>query len=283
MHSARELRSSLFEIALDGRPARLEDLFPGFGEQDRLGLVMSRPCGAVGASALITATITAFYDRQRARGPSFFIYPDYFLFHVGRPLGDHAQLDIWPRRKEVVVPDEPESILEAVNDRAITRLLVEEDPAGQPEVGAAELELEAVASARDRIRTCVAYSASGRARDADVRIASNRVSEGYVTAILDPEGRIAELRGGDGGEAAAALVDAIAARMGEVAPELRRSIRLSRRALIQEGVPVETYRRISLEDALARLASATGTATPAPPLGRDRHRPWARGGESAAN
>ncbi len=126
MHSARELRSSLFEIALDGRPARLEDLFPGFGEQDRLGLVMSRPCGAVGASALITATITAFYDRQRARGPSFFIYPDYFLFHVGRPLGDHAQLDIWPRRKEVVVPDEPESILEAVNDRAITRLLVEE-------------------------------------------------------------------------------------------------------------------------------------------------------------
>jgi hypothetical protein len=66
MHSSRELRSSSFEVRVHGRPARLEDLFEAFGEQDRLGVVMSRPCGAVGASALIAATITAFYDLFRS-------------------------------------------------------------------------------------------------------------------------------------------------------------------------------------------------------------------------
>lgn len=252
MHSARELRSSLFEIALDGRPARLEDLFPGFGEQDRLGLVMSRPCGAVGASALITATITAFYDLQRARGPDFFVYPDYYLFHVGRPLGDHARLDIWPRRKEVVVPADAEAILEAVNDRAITRLVVEEDAAS-----ASVPAGEALASGRARIRSCLAYSASGRVREADVRIASNPVSEGYVKAILDPESRIAMLRADAAGDAAvAARIEAIAARAGEVAPELRHAILDARQALTEDGVPVETYRRVSPDDALARLAPA---------------------------
>src|SRR5687767_15407886 len=103
MHSSRELRSSSFEIEVGGVAATLEELFEGFGEQDRLGVVMTRPCGAVGASALITATITAFYDIHRTRGDEFFVYPDYYLFHVGRPLGDHARLDVWPRRKEVVV------------------------------------------------------------------------------------------------------------------------------------------------------------------------------------
>jgi hypothetical protein len=88
MHSSRELRSSWFEITVGDREVRLIDLFEGFGEQDRLGLVIRRPCGGVGASALITAAITAFYDLHRARGPDFFVYPDYFLFHVGRPLGD---------------------------------------------------------------------------------------------------------------------------------------------------------------------------------------------------
>src|SRR5918998_5049014 len=133
MHSSRELRISSFEIRVDGRAGRVDDLFEGFGEQDRLGVVMSRPCGAVGASALITATITAFYDMHRARGPDFFVYPDYYLFHVGRPLGDHARLDVWPRRKEVVVDESPQAILEAIDDRAITRLVVEDgEPAEVP-------------------------------------------------------------------------------------------------------------------------------------------------------
>jgi hypothetical protein len=236
----------MFGIELGGRPARLEDLFEGFGEHDRLGLVMRRPCGAVGASALIAATITAFYDIQRSRREDFFVYPDYFLFHVGRPLGDHARLDIWPRRKEVVVDDDPQRILEAIDDRAISRLVVEDGVPGEP-----ELDPEAVASARGRVVSCLAYSSSGRVEDGDVRIASNEVTEGYVDAILDPEARMERLRaeGADG----AARADAIAARAKEVAPEVRREVKLARADLIEDGVPVESYRRVDLDEALALL------------------------------
>jgi hypothetical protein len=103
MHLSRELRSSSFEVMVEGREVRLVDLLDGFREHDRLGVVVRRPCGAVGASSLVTATITACYDLERAQDPDFFVYPEYFLFHVGQPFGDHARLDIWPSRKEVVV------------------------------------------------------------------------------------------------------------------------------------------------------------------------------------
>ncbi len=215
MHSAQELRSSEFELRVGGREVPVAGLFAGFGEQDRLGVVIRSPCGAVGASALITATITAFYDFQRAGGPDFFIYADYFLFHLGRPLGDHRRLDVWPAHKEVVVPEEPEAVLRAVNDRAITRLVVEDCEPAEP-----DLERETVASARRRITTCLAYSPSGRVRDADVRIASNPVSEGYVDDVL-----------------------------------ARARVKLDRKHLVEDGRPVETYRRIELEQALAMLVS----------------------------
>jgi hypothetical protein len=236
----------MFGIGLAGRPASIEELFPGFGEHDRLGLVMRRPCGAVGASALIAATITAFYDIQRSRGADFFIYPDYYLFHVGGPLGDHARLDIWPRRKEVIVGDDPERILEAIDDRAVTRLVVEDGPRREH-----ELDAEALASARARVVSCLAYSASGRVDTADVRIASNEVTEGYVEAILDPEARMERLRA-EGGEGVA-RADAIAVRAGEVAPEVRREIAAARGELLEDGVPVESYRRVGLDEALGLL------------------------------
>jgi hypothetical protein len=254
MHSSRELHSSSFEITVGDRDVRLGELFQGFGERDRLGVVIRRPCGGVGASALITATITAFYDLHRARGPDFFIYPDYFLFHIGRPLGDHARLDIWPSRKEVVVPEDAERILEAIDDRAITRLVVED---GEP--GAPTFQPEALASARARVATCLAYSASGRVRDADVRIASNPVSEGYVDAVLDPEARLARLRGSNGVDRTRA--EAIAARLGEVTPEERTRMRRARKDLVEGGVPVETYRRIALDEALGLLAPKQAEAT----------------------
>jgi hypothetical protein len=244
MHSSRELSSSSFEIEVGGVEAPLEELFEGFGELDRLGVVLTQPCGAVGASALITATITAFYDIQRARGPDFFIYPDYYLFHVGRPLGDHGRLDVWPPHKEVVVPAGAGHLLEAINDRAVTRLVVEDGPVGEWPIDPA-----ALASARARIETCLAYSPSGRVVDADVRIASNPVTEGYVEAILDPEARIARLRAEGNDERA----DAIATRAGEVDRDSRQRVLAERRDLTEDGVPVETYRRIGLDEALARL------------------------------
>lgn len=244
MHSSRELRSSAFEIRVAGRVMRLGDVCEGFGEHDRLGVVIGRPGGALGASALITAAITAFYDLQRARGPEFFIYPDYYLFHLGRLRGDHSRLDIWPPHKEVVVSDEAPQVLDAINDRAITRLVVED---GEP--SRSELGREALASARARIRTCLAYSASGRVAEGDVRLAGNAVVEGYVNTTLDPERRVAELRA-KGAEARAAQ---IAARGDEIPAEERIRIKRARQALVEDGAPVETYRRIELDEALARL------------------------------
>ena len=244
MHSARELSSSAFDLKVAGREVRLTDLFEGFGEHDRLGVIVGRPGGGLGASALITATITAFYDLQRARSPDFFIYPDYFVFHLGRPFGDHSRLDIWPAHKEVVVPAEPREVLRAVNDRAITRLVVEEGEPRDPELGAEER-----ASARARISSCLAYSASGRVSGADVRVAANAVVEGYVDDTLDPERRAAEQRA----RGAEARADEIAAHGDEISPSERIRIRREREGLVEDGVPVETYRRIALDEALGRL------------------------------
>ncbi|MBV9003744.1 MAG: hypothetical protein JO181_03735 [Solirubrobacterales bacterium] len=224
MHTAVELSSPSFGIRVGGRPGTLSDVLPEFGEQDRVGVVVRHPCGAVGASALILAAVTAFYDVQRSRSEEFFIYPDYFLFHVGAPLGDHGMLDIWPSHKEVVVADDPEELLRAINDRGITRLLVEDRPAFDSE---SAFERESLASARNRIVSALAYSPTGRVADADVLAAGNAVTESYVAAVLE--------------------------RSTEVAPELREEVALGRRALVEDGVPVESYRRVTLDDALVRL------------------------------
>ncbi len=223
MHSSRELASSSFDIAVDGASARVGDVLPGFTESDRLGVVIRRPCGGVGASALVLAAITAFYDIQRGRSSDFFIYPDYFVFHVGRPLGDHRRLDVWPPHKEVVVPEEPEEVLRAINDRGITRLIVED---GRP--GPGEFAPETLASARRRILTALAYSANGCPRDPDVTIAGNTVTESYVNGVLE--------------------------RSEDVPPGERDRIAGARKRLVEDGRPVERYRRIALDEAIGLLA-----------------------------
>jgi hypothetical protein len=223
VHSSRELRSASFRITVDGAPAAMDDVLADFQDADRIGVVVRRPCGAVGASALLLAAITAFYDVQRARGADFFIYPDYFVFHVGRKLGTHNRLDIWPPHKEVVVADDPEEVLRAINDRGITRLVVED---GAP--GEGSFARETLASARARILTAVAYAANGRTREADVAIAANDVTETYVGGVLEQSRDIAS---------------------GE-----RDRIAAARRKLVEDGRPVETYRRIALDEALGLLA-----------------------------
>jgi hypothetical protein len=113
------------------------------------------------------------------------------------------------------------------------------------------LDAELLASARSRIVSCLAYAASGRVEGGDVRIASNEVTEGYVDAILDPEARMERLRAE--GQDGAARADAIAMRAGEVAADVRREIKHARTDLIEGGVPVETYRRVELDEALSLL------------------------------
>jgi hypothetical protein len=222
MHTATELSSTDFAVRVDGRSGSLADILPRFAEPDRVGVVVRHPCGAIGASVLILAAVTAFYDAQRSKSDEFFIYPDYFLFHVGARLGDHGMLDIWPGHKEVVVPDVPEELLRTINDRGITRLLVE-DRAHPDRV----FERESLASARNRIVTALAYSPAGRVADADVLMAGNGVTKSYVAAVLEESS--------------------------QVVPRARKEIAHTRRALEEKGAPVESYRRLTLDEALARL------------------------------
>jgi hypothetical protein len=226
MHTTTDLSSSSFSIRVDGTPGDIESVFAGFSDRDRLGVVVREPCGAVGASTLILAAITAYYDVWKARAADFFIYRDYFLFHAGRLLGDHGQLDIWPSHKEVVVEDDAEQLLRAINDRGVTRLLVpdRDSPNGAP---GSDLERESLASAHDRIVTALAYDAGGRVAGADVRIAGNGVTEDYVQAVIERSAKILEFD--------------------------RPALEAARRGLAEDGSPVESYRRIGLEDALSLL------------------------------
>jgi hypothetical protein len=223
VHSSRELASASFSVSIDGAPVSVADVLPAFGAADRLGVVVRRPCAAVGASALLLAAVTAFYDLQRERSQDFFIYPDYFVFHVGRRLGSHNRLEIWPPHKEVVVADDPEELLRATNDRGVTRLVVED---GAP--GEGSFARETLASARDRILTALAFGPNGRARDADVSIASNEVTESYVGGVLE--------------------------QSRDVPIAERDRIAGARRQLLEGDRPVETYRRIGLDEALGLLA-----------------------------
>ena len=129
MHTTA-LRSEEFEITVAGalRPSTTSS---GFDEHDRLGIVIHHELGAAGAGTLILAAVTAFYDRLRATGETFFAYADYFAFHVGADHGTLRKLDVYPAHKEVVVANDAEEILQAINDRGVTRLLVP-DAAGRP-------------------------------------------------------------------------------------------------------------------------------------------------------
>lgn len=225
MHSTRDLTSAAFSLELAGRPVTIPGLFPGFDARDRLGIVVHQPGGALGASVLTLATITAFYDLQRRQGDDFFIYPDYFVFHVGQRHGNHAMLDIWPDHKEVVVPNEPEAVLRAINDRAITRLLVPDSLPGTPGFARATL-------ASGCLRSALAYAPGGRARDADVTAAGNAVTESYVSAVID-------------GSA-------------ELDPGQQATLRDRRAQVMTSGRPVEHYRRVSLDTARVLLAAAPG-------------------------
>ena len=223
MHSSRELRSASFAITVDGDPAAVADVLPGFRDGDRLGIVVRRPCGAVGASALLLAAVTAFYDVQRGRGEDFFIYPDYFVFHVGRKLGSHNRLDIWPPHKEVVVADEPEEVLRASTTAASRGSWSRTARRGRGRSRARRSRAPARGSSpRSRTR------ANGRTRDADISIASNDVAEAYVGGVIEQSRDISA---------------------GE-----RERVASARRHLVEDGRPVESYRRIDLDEALGLLA-----------------------------
>jgi hypothetical protein len=177
------LRGEDFAITVDGRPASLDDVLPGFDEQDRLGIVIHDRLGAAGAGSLILAAVTGFYDGLRAAGEPFFAYADFFAFHVGADHGTLRKLDVYPAHKEVVVDNDAEQILQAINDRGVTRLLVPDGPRAV-EASPPGLERETLHSAQRRIRTALVYSPTGQTAEADVLVRGSAHSDAYIDAML---------------------------------------------------------------------------------------------------
>jgi hypothetical protein len=167
------------------------------------------------------ATITTFYDGERARAERFFRYPDYFLFHTGASVGPYGMLDIWPEHKEVRVAG-PEALLCAINDRAVTHLLIEDTAPGVADFSRATLGSVG-------LRAALAYSADGRVAGGDIRVSGNAATERYVAAVIDALDPLTDVERG--------------------------TLRARREPLHERGIPMETYRRLTTEQALDLLAA----------------------------
>ena len=260
MHTARQLDRRQFAVSYDGAPATREDLLPGWGPLDRLGVVVKEPFGAVGAGHLVQLAITAFYDcvpdRRNSRVDGLdptAVYPEIYLLHVGGPHGDHSAFDFWPSRKEVLLPPDPRAVLDAINDRGITRLAVPEGPRS-----AVAHDYQEPAAARERIRDAFVYAAAGRVERPQWAISGlDPVTEANARMILDPDLRLAAAAGyepyADAGLQERSWPARTVARSDEAVDGivLARQRRDSLRG--EDGLVTETYRSIPVDEALEML------------------------------
>lgn len=256
MHTARQLEESLFHVTIDGRDATRAELLRDWGPLDRLGVVTHEPLGTIGASYLLQLAITAFYDaRPERRSRERPVYPDVFVFHVGGRHGDHADFDVYPPRKEVFVENTPRAVLEAINDRAITRLVVP-DRAPEP----AQHGWKEPAQALDRIVDAWAYSPGGSVEGADVTIsATDPRAEANVRMLLKPTDSYHErqqMRSHLGQitiPEEETLVVPDDGRGDAATEEVRERIAAARERLDTPRGRTETYRRVPVRDALRML------------------------------
>jgi hypothetical protein len=225
------LKTKDFDFMLNSVKCSFDDLFPGFHQQDRLGIVVRQAGGSAGASALLMAAVTRFYDFHRANlgkeQDHLQVYPEFFIFHVGKQHLDHYWMDVWTPNKEVIVEDDPEQILEAINDRGITRLLVE-DIAPSP----ATFLPETISSGNLRIKTALAYSPTGRVNDANVSVTSCTAAEQYVFSSFFRSRLLLE--------------------------DTYEQLQQHRKSLLMNGRTVETYRQTSLKEAFSMLTTSIG-------------------------
>jgi len=155
MHTAFELKKAMFRAERDGVSTDPYEVLD-WGERDRLGVVIDRPVGALGAGLMILLAAAAFYDFPGKRRRSRPIYPEIYLFHAGGPWGTFIQFDFWPAHKEVFVKRDPRDLLAAINNRGITHLVL---PSGKKRPTAHSFkEPEAAA---DRIKRCFLYDPTG--------------------------------------------------------------------------------------------------------------------------
>lgn len=259
MHVVSLLKTEMFDVAIDGRPASIAELFPDWNPLDRFGLVIDEPFGGLGATQLLQSAMMAYYDVKPTRRTSRAVYPEIYAFHVGKGYGAHAPYDFWPARREVILrTSDHREILDAINDRGITRLAVPDRP--MRDVVHRPKEEDA---AFDRIASAFVYSATGRVADADVTISGkDKRTEYNPSQTLRPVSEVAPTRptvvgGRPVKETEDDYLQWLIARDGDVTQSDRDMARGRREALKSPaGLTTESFRRVSVAEALKRLASA---------------------------
>lgn len=254
MHTSVSLQLDMFSIEIDGRAADVAELLD-WQPHDRLGIVLTEPLGALGASALMQLAIVSYFNARASRR-AVPHYAEIYLFHLGGPYGDFSNFDIVPTRKEVFLPDDPAAAIEAINDRAITHLAV-------PQGERAELSFpwKEADTARDRIRRCFLYAAGGRVTDSDISIAvthENPLED--VQSTIDPDRMLAlmptilERTLPENRASSIRWANRLLDRRAEVSVAQRDAVALQREAISESGLPRETYRRASVDEALGVIA-----------------------------
>ncbi|MCH2663269.1 hypothetical protein MK139_02940 [bacterium] len=188
MHSSA-LRSSDFNIQINGRTPSLSESFDTFRLSDRIGIVTDKPLDGLGAATLILSGVTAFYDCYREISSDFFAYPDFYNLQVSKPLTQYGMFDIWPDHKSSMLPGDPNGRLGSIGNRAITILVVPEGDAdvwSPPDDGVTRAVLESV---RRCVRMCLVYSPEGRVDQQEIVINCSKVDiESWGTQIIDGSG-----------------------------------------------------------------------------------------------
>jgi hypothetical protein len=257
MHVATLLKSDMFDIRIEGRVAAISDVFADWNLHDRFGLVIDEPFGGIGATHLLQIAMTSFYDIKPVRRAERAVYPEIYAFHVGGGRGAHAPYDFWPARREVILSTDHREVLDAINDRGITRLAVPDRPPRDVQHRPKEED-----AAFDRIVSAFVYDVSGRVPDGDLVISGNdRRTEYNPDQVLKPFSpeRFAAARPIPGRavkETDNSYMEWLRIRAADVTDEDRARATERRHALRENGLATETYRRVSVEEALKRLASA---------------------------
>lgn len=257
MHTVSQLKPGMFALRVGGAEAPVETLLD-WQSHDRLGVVMTTPFGALGASLAIQLAIASHAGHDGGRRLATAWYAEIYLFHVGGRWGDFSLFDFWPSRRDVFLPGDARAVLAAINSHGITHLLVPDGAADSVVHDFKEPE-----AAHDRLKLCLAYDPSGDTANADIVLSSDDpVMLENMRDTLWPEPLLEQPVDAARAADPLRLADhlrwrvAVRARLNELAPTARATSQQRATALINAGRIRETYRRVTSAWALQRLGPA---------------------------
>lgn len=256
MHMAHLVGADMFEIRRGERPAAPADVFPDWTAGDRFGIVIDAPFGGLGAAHLIQLATALFYDAKPSRRAERPVYPEIYALHYGRGFGAHAPFDFWPARREAILEEDHRVLLDAINDRGITRLAIPERPRRDIEHRPKEED-----AALDRIVSAFVYRPEGRVERPDFTIRGTSPRTEYNAKKVLALAAEAPARPDAGARPSATIKESdtsyhdwIALRRADTDAEDRARAGQRREARLDAaGLTTESYRLIEVADALRRL------------------------------